>query len=444
MLVLIDKDWLTARDKQGRNRLEMEGDYVRMEIEAGLKRDIPITPILLQGAQVPTPEELPEAIRALAYRNGFEVSHSRWESDVREMSRRLKLERSQSQIQSSSASPASVPSQAPTTHAQWPTRRKVALAAVVTAVAGGLGSIGYRSSKWEANENNPSIAEKGRNEDPPKPASARNSVPTQSGSSAQTQDAQARPDAISTIAAIADQSALVSFQWRDRSKVPAGYIKGMALVYARAYCKLKSGNAAALEMAKASTGDMDRDALAWYAEQFSSIGMNNAFLAVSTLRQLFVLLIGLGVRESDGNYCQGMDPTVRYGAAQTADAGLFSTTYNSMMASPLLAEVFKYYLTRPLGFEDIFSEGAKCSTLDLQTLGANAAKAPSDTERFQQLSKGCPAFAAEYAAIGLRNIRKHWGPINRREVELVPECDAMLRQVQVFVDSSPNIDAVLL
>ena len=115
-----------------------------------------------------------------------------------------------------------------------------------------------------------------------------------------------------------------------------------------------------------------------------------------------------------------------------------------MIASPLLAEVFKYYLTRPLGFEDIFSEGAKCSTLDLQTLGASAAKAPSDAERFQQLSKGCPAFAAEYAAIGLRNIRKHWGPINRREVEIVPECDAMLRQVQGFVDSSPNIDAVLL
>src|SRR5262249_6912841 len=146
----------------------------------------------------------------------------------------------------------------------------------------------------------------------------------------------------------------------------------------------------------------DRDALAWYAEKFSAVGMNNAFLGVSTLRHLFVLLIGLGVRESNGNYCQGMDPTARYGGAQTADAGLFSTTYNSMMASPLLTEVFKYYLTRPLGFEDIFSDGAKCSTLDLQTLGANAAKAPSDAERFQQLSKGCPAFAAEYAAVGLR------------------------------------------
>jgi hypothetical protein len=68
MLVLIEEDWLTAKDKQGRTRLEMDGHYVRMEIEAGLKRDIPITPVLLQGAQIPSPEELPEAIRSLASR----------------------------------------------------------------------------------------------------------------------------------------------------------------------------------------------------------------------------------------------------------------------------------------------------------------------------------------------------------------------------------------
>jgi TIR domain len=91
MLVIIDKDWAAAKDERGRVRLENTGDFVRMEIEAALKRDIVVTPILVKGAQMPAAEELPAEIRDLAYRSGFELSHNRWESDVREMIRRLNL-----------------------------------------------------------------------------------------------------------------------------------------------------------------------------------------------------------------------------------------------------------------------------------------------------------------------------------------------------------------
>ena len=41
---------------------------------------------------MPAPEDLPAEIRNLAYRNGFELSHNRWESDVQEMVRRLDLD----------------------------------------------------------------------------------------------------------------------------------------------------------------------------------------------------------------------------------------------------------------------------------------------------------------------------------------------------------------
>jgi hypothetical protein len=91
MLVLIDKDWVTARDDGGQIRLENAGDFVRMEIEAALRRDIVVTPVLVKGAQMPNAEQLPAEIRDLAYRNGFALSHDRWESDVREMLRRLDL-----------------------------------------------------------------------------------------------------------------------------------------------------------------------------------------------------------------------------------------------------------------------------------------------------------------------------------------------------------------
>jgi hypothetical protein len=89
MLVLIGNRWAGARDENGGARLDNPVDYVRLEIESALKRNIPVTPVLVQGVHMPGPEQLPAEIRDLAYRNAFELSHNRWESDVREMTRRL-------------------------------------------------------------------------------------------------------------------------------------------------------------------------------------------------------------------------------------------------------------------------------------------------------------------------------------------------------------------
>jgi hypothetical protein len=92
MLVLIGKDWADMKDEKGRARLEDPHDFVRLEITAALKRDIVVAPVLVQGAHMPTPEQLPSEISDLAYRNGFELSHNRWGSDVREMVRRLDID----------------------------------------------------------------------------------------------------------------------------------------------------------------------------------------------------------------------------------------------------------------------------------------------------------------------------------------------------------------
>jgi|SRR6266850_1809472 len=91
LLALIGRDWANVQDASGRRRLEDPGDFVRLEIETALKRNIPVTPVLVQGAKMPTVQQLPESIRDLAYRNGFELSHNRWESDLREMLRRSGL-----------------------------------------------------------------------------------------------------------------------------------------------------------------------------------------------------------------------------------------------------------------------------------------------------------------------------------------------------------------
>ena len=92
MLVLIGRNWADVKDERGLVRLENPADYVRLEIESALKRNIAVTPVLVQGTHMPAPEDLPAEIRDLAYRNGFELSHNRWESDVQEMVRRLDLD----------------------------------------------------------------------------------------------------------------------------------------------------------------------------------------------------------------------------------------------------------------------------------------------------------------------------------------------------------------
>jgi hypothetical protein len=140
MLVLIDKDWAAAKDERGQIRLENPRDFVRMEIEAALKRDIVVTPVLVKGAQMPTAEELPAELSDLAYRNGFELSHNRWDSDVREMIRRLNLDAPE-QVELGRSKP----------QTGWLTRRRLLMttAAAATVIAGALGGGAYWLLIWK-------------------------------------------------------------------------------------------------------------------------------------------------------------------------------------------------------------------------------------------------------------------------------------------------------
>jgi len=240
----------------------------------------------------------------------------------------------------------------------------------------------------------------------------------------------ALPDSLDEILQIAARSEIVNYDWADRGVAPLGYIKGMAVVYGRVYCKLKVGDAAAKEMAKENTGDTDVDALAHYAQEFHTAGMDNESAEVDTLRHLFVLLTGLGMRESSGRYCEGRDLSADNTTADTAEAGLFQMSYDARSASPFLPQLFQQYLASPSGFVDIFQEEVPCDSSDFENFGHG------DGKEFQRLLKACPAFAVEFAALGLRNIRSHWGPVTRREVEIRSECDEMLKQVQHVVDAS--------
>jgi hypothetical protein len=89
LLALIGKDWLDAKDQSGARRLDDPTDFVRLETASALKRDIPVVPVLVQGAKMPRAEQLPDVLKELAYRNGVELTHARWDSDVDVLAKQL-------------------------------------------------------------------------------------------------------------------------------------------------------------------------------------------------------------------------------------------------------------------------------------------------------------------------------------------------------------------
>lgn len=82
VLVMIGPHWLDASDASGSRRLDDPGDFVRIETASALKRDIPVIPVLVRAARMPRPEQLPDDLQDLAYRNAVELTHARWRSDV--------------------------------------------------------------------------------------------------------------------------------------------------------------------------------------------------------------------------------------------------------------------------------------------------------------------------------------------------------------------------
>jgi len=66
LLVVIGPHWVDATDGDGNRRLLKPDDWVRTEVEAGLARtDLRVVPVLVGGAQLPTPDQLPESMRGL-------------------------------------------------------------------------------------------------------------------------------------------------------------------------------------------------------------------------------------------------------------------------------------------------------------------------------------------------------------------------------------------
>jgi LSD1 subclass zinc finger protein len=77
LLAVIGEQWLDAQHPEGQRRLDDLGDFVRIEIEAALARDIPVIPVLVGRARMPAQKDLPKGLKPLAFRNAAEVRSGR-------------------------------------------------------------------------------------------------------------------------------------------------------------------------------------------------------------------------------------------------------------------------------------------------------------------------------------------------------------------------------
>ena len=75
VLVVIGRGWLNAQDDEGRQRLMSEDDVHRREIALALARpDVTVIPVVVDGATMPKPDQLPQNIRDLIQQQSRAIS----------------------------------------------------------------------------------------------------------------------------------------------------------------------------------------------------------------------------------------------------------------------------------------------------------------------------------------------------------------------------------
>jgi hypothetical protein len=82
VLAVIGKTWLQAHNAAGARRLDDPDDFVRIEIVSALNQGKLVIPVLVGDADMPRPEDLPEALQPLARRNALRLTHERFRADI--------------------------------------------------------------------------------------------------------------------------------------------------------------------------------------------------------------------------------------------------------------------------------------------------------------------------------------------------------------------------
>jgi hypothetical protein len=85
VLVIIGRDWADIRDGEGRRRIDSPDDWMRLEIEAALRKKLPVLPVLVAGAKMPGQEELPSPLASFSRRQAIVLSDASFRRDAAEL-----------------------------------------------------------------------------------------------------------------------------------------------------------------------------------------------------------------------------------------------------------------------------------------------------------------------------------------------------------------------
>lgn len=111
LLVVIGKSWRSQRKGQPARIMDPD-DWVRIEVETALERGIPVVPLLIDGASLPSRDQLPESLWPLLRRNALPVDsgrdfHAQLSRLVRDLRLQLELEEAQPVVATADPAPLS-------------------------------------------------------------------------------------------------------------------------------------------------------------------------------------------------------------------------------------------------------------------------------------------------------------------------------------------------
>jgi PQQ-dependent dehydrogenase (methanol/ethanol family) len=151
LIAVMGPTWLNAKGPDGLRRLDNVEDFVVIEIATALARNVRVIPVLVDGARMPRADELPEPLKPLARRNAVTLQNSQFGSDAERLVEKIRE---------------AMAGEAPDTgRTRWPS----IAAAVVVAIAGGLGYLTYKRfgldvDGWVAGLEAPQIGQAPRTE----------------------------------------------------------------------------------------------------------------------------------------------------------------------------------------------------------------------------------------------------------------------------------------
>ncbi len=81
LVAVIGNGWLSAVDSSGARRIDKPEDWVALEVGTALQRGIPVVPVLVDGARMPRPAELPSSLIDLSTRQAIRIAHETFAAD---------------------------------------------------------------------------------------------------------------------------------------------------------------------------------------------------------------------------------------------------------------------------------------------------------------------------------------------------------------------------